>query len=705
MWAEAINTAAFVLNRTGKSKDGVKTPYEVWFGKDFDIHELKPFGTPVYAHIPKEKRKKWDSKGEKGVMVGYGESVKGYRIYFSHRNDVELKRDIVFIEKKQSNESVGEIKFNYTEENEEQKGIELYESETNELDLSETTLVTTDTSEDSGTEYNLSNEGNSSLESFDEICPREPSKRVRKPPVFYHCQNANTEPIEPVTYREAMMRGDSSKWKEAIDREMQTLKENNTWEICDPPRNDKVVSSKWVFKIKRGNQNSPQYKARLVARGFEQDDILDLNECYAPVAKLSTVRLFVTIATKLNLPIIQMDVTGAFLYGEINEKVYVSLPEGAYSGDNNIVKLNKSLYGLKNSPKCWNIKFNAVMLKEGFVRSNCDSCLYTKCNDSDQIYLLIYVDDVLIFGTNDCLVLQLKNVLNQVFKMKDLGFVSEFLGITITQNIEIGVTELSQRKYLESVLKRFRMENCKPMSTPIDKNINLKIFENHNIDKNIEKLCRQIIGCLMYAVSGTRPDLCFAISLLSRYQKCANDMLLAALKRVLRYVKCTLDYKLVYKCTDNVLEGYCDADWAGDLNDRKSTTGYLFKFSNCLISWSSKKQMSVSLSSTESEYMAISMAASEACWLVNLLSDFKINNVCPVHIYCDNQSAISVACTDTVKRLKHVDIRYHFIKELVKDKKLCLKYVKTSDQPADMLTKPLNKELITRFLGICGVCM
>lgn len=288
--------------------------------------------------------------------------------------------------------------------------------------------------------------------------------------------------------------------------------------------------------------------------------------------------------------------------------------------------------------------------------------------------------------------------------MKDLGYVTDYLGVTIKQNLDTGVTELSQRKYLENVLERFGMDDCKPMSTPMDQNINLKMFQNDSrVDENIEKLCRQIIGCLMYAVSGTRPDLCFSVSLLSRYQKCANDMLLSALKRVLRYIKYTLEYKLVYKCTDNVLEGYCDADWGGDLHDRRSTTGYLFKFSDCLISWSSKKQASVSLSSTESEYVAISMAACEACWLINMLNDFKIVNVCPVPIYCDNQSAISVACTDSVKRLKHVDIRYHFIKELIKNERLCLKYIKTSDQPADMLTKSLNKDLIARFLGICGV--
>lgn len=207
----------------------------------------------------------------------------------------------------------------------------------------------------------------------------------------------------------------------------------------------------------------------------------------------------------------------------------------------------------------------------------------------------------------------------------------------------------------------------------------------------------------MYAVSGTRPDLCFAVSMLSRYQKCANNVLLAALKRVLRYVKHTIDYKLVYKCSGDNLVGFCDSDWGGDVVDRKSTSGYMFMFSNCLVQWSSKKQASVSLSSTESEYVAMSMAASEASWLVNVLNDFGVQNVCPVNIFCDNQSAISGASTESIKRLKHVDIRYHFIKELCKNNKICLNYINTSEQPADIFTKPLCKELIVRHLKKCGL--
>lgn len=718
LWAEAVHTAAYVLNRTSKSNETGKTPYETWTGKQFDITELKIFGNCVFVHVPKEKRRKWDPKGEKAVMVGYGEDVKGYRIFFSEKNTVEVKRDVVFLEKgeKQKEQLVmlettkgekedtnQEHPKNREEKAEDQgKRMEKEEAQSEKEGVEETLNAS---SESDSVYIPCSSDNESSNDDNEEIQTREKSTRIRKQTSFYKCHHVYVEGNEPKTYRDAMQRNDAGKWQEAILKELNTLKENNTWTVCEEPVTEKIVSSRWVFKIKNSN-NRVEYKARLVARGFEQCDIMELCDLYAPVAKLSTFRLFVCIAAKLNLPISQMDVTGAFLYGEIDEKVYLELPEGAYCGDKNIVKLNKSLYGLKKSPKYWNVKFNSVIMKQGFVKSKSDSCLYTKCEGDARTYVLLYVDDLLIFGNCEKQICDLKSLLNNEFKMKDLGLVSNFLGIHIKQDLDSGITELDQKEYLKNVLQKFDMQNCKEICTPMDLNFNTKILEDKNnsvADKNIENKCRQIIGCLSYAVLGTRPDLCIAVSILSRYQNNASNVLLTALKRVLRYVKYTINYKLVYKCNSNLLLGYCDANWGGDLKDRRSTTGYCFKFADCLISWSSKKQASVSLSSTESEYIAISMAASEACWLINLLKDFSIVKVCPVTIFCDNQSAIMVANTESVKRLKHVDIRFHFVKELIKSGKLMLKYIKTEDQTADMFTKALSKNLLSRFIQNLGL--
>lgn len=730
LWAEAVHTAAYVLNRTSKSNETGKTPYETWTGKQFDINYLKTFGNPVYVHIPAEKRRKWDPKGERAVMVGYGEDVKGYRIFFPRKNNVEVRRDVVFLEKDEHKEQLvtldtdatnmtkeeewfsEECQENQDSEEKAEGGKESNVASIEEIQSDENTVRSSEHEEN----LNMSSErdsmytpcasdAGSSYDEDEELPTRQKSSRVRKQTSFYKCHHVFMEGSEPMTYREAMQRNDASKWQEAVQKELETLKENNTWTLCEGSVSEKTVSSKWVFKIKNSN-NSVQYKARLVARGFEQSDLMGLCDIYAPVAKLSTFRLFVCMAARLNLPINQMDVTGAFLYGNIDETVYLELPEGAYCGNRKIVKLNKSLYGLKKSPKYWNDKFNSVMLKQGFVRSQNDSCLYIKCKGDARTYLLLYVDDVLLFGNNKTQICDLKSILNSEFKMKNLGLVTNFLGINVKQDLNRGITELNQKEYLETVLQKFEMQNCKDMCTPMDLNFNTKILEEINdtgVDKNIENKCRQIIGCLSYAVLGTRPDLCFALSILSRYQHNANNSLLMALKRVLRYVKYTINYKLVYNCNNDMLIGYCDANWGGDLTDRRSTTGYCFMFANCLISWCSKKQASVSLSSTESEYIAISMAASEACWLINLLKDFNIVRVCPVTMFCDNQSAIMVANTDSVKRLKHIDIRFHFIKELVRNGKLVLKYIKTEYQTADMFTKALNKNLLSRFINNCGL--
>lgn len=710
LWAEAVNTAAFVLNRTGKGREG-KSPYEMWTNKNYDINQLKVFGCPVYVHIPKEKRRKWDTKGEKAILVGYGEYVKGYRVYFSERNCVDTKRDVVFFNQDVCKENEPMIMLDLNGQFTQPETLET--TEVSEVTEDRGTQNTSDSltrlneestgESESHSEYEPCDDESSEGEETEAQKERSRSRRVRKQTSFYQCHNVESKEREPTTYKEAMGRKDASKWKEAIEKELQTLNDNNTWVFSDAPVSENIVSSKWVFKFK-GNSNN-QYKARLVARGFEQDSDFDLGEIYAPVAKLSTFRVFVAIATHLNLPIYQMDVTGAFLYGDIDTDVYLKLPEGAYKGEKNVVKLNKALYGLKNSPKCWNNKFNSVISREGFIKSKNDSCLFKRCIGKDKMYILLYVDDILFFSTNERHIVELKNILNKEFEMKDMGLVSNFLGINVKQNLETGITELDQTSYLESILKKFNMENCKDMSSPMDVNLNTKILVNETVnkDKNVEKLCRQITGSLMYAASGTRPDLCFPISLLSRYQSTANNELLSALKRVLRYTKHTLNYKLVFKCKDISLQGFCDADWAGDVLDRKSTSGYMFKLSDCLVLWCSKKQASVSLSSTESEYVSLSMAASDVSWLINLLSDFTCENICPVNIFCDNQSAIINANSDIIKRLKHIDIRYHFVKDLVKENKICIKYVKTDEQPADILTKVVSKELILKHLNKCGV--
>lgn len=723
-WAEAVNTAVYTINRTGTSSIPGSTPYELWFKKEFDIRYLKEFGSEVYVHVPKQLRKKWDSKGEHGLFLGYGETTKGYRIYLTSKKIVDTKKDVIFTGRDTKNQEeklnetpvygrtkiVTEIEGSIpdddkpevedtTQEEERERSDKSSQNEvTNEMNQqpSEENLISSDTEEDTFADAEPNVVGDS------EDTSRR-GKRTRRPPIWTKDYVLSSMTVEPTTFTEAMNSTEADKWTEALMNELQGLEENNTWTKTKLPSGKKAISSKFVFKKKVDESGNVKFKCRLVARGFEQETDCNLNDLYAPVARLPTLRCFIAVATKLNLPLYQMDICSAFLNGEIKDEVYMLLPKDFTIDDDDestVYRLNKSIYGLKKSPKSWNEKFNSVIKKEGFVQSCNDFCLFSKCDKSKQLYLLLYVDDILLFGTDNHEIQKIKDVLSSNFKLKDLGHVSEYLGINIQQNLNDGTTIINQTAYLKSVLEKFGMSSCKPANIPLDVNFNFELLkQDHSESQEIETKCRRLIGSLMYAVLGSRPDLCTSVSLLSRYQHCASTLLYKMLLQVLRYVKATINLSLVFKrdVATECLEGFVDADWGGDPMDRKSTTGYIFKVFGFPVLWGSKKQQSVAISSCESEYLAMSMAITEACWLRKLLLDFQfVLNSCV--LYEDNQSAIQVALyPENSRRLKHISIKHHFIKEKIDEGIVKLVYIPTNEQLADLFTKPLGKQLFTKF--------
>lgn len=668
LWAEAINSAVFTLNRIGNCPIQDQNCYKLWFGKDYDINIFNEFGSNVAVHVPKEKRLKLDSKTEKGIFVGYSDVTKGYRIFFPRTNKIEVHRDVIFIPE---NTIKGDIEIE--PENVIKLNIEEEQNEDNTL---------------------INNEIEQQEQESEEIN----NGRQRRKPIWTKDYEMSfyTATEEPVTYEDAVKGKNAEEWKKAIDSELCVLHENNTWSEVPWPSDKKVIESKWVFKVKNENE----FKARLVARGFQQDCSSELYDIYAPVAKLATFRILIVIANKLGKPIFQMDVRSAFLYGDISEEVYMSLPGYNKSNSDFVCKLHKSIYGLKKSPRCWNTKFDNLMKSEGFTRSQNDFCLYFKCSHPDRLFVLLYVDDLLILGTDLQKVDKLKYSFSKNFCMKDLGIVSHYLGIHVKQNLIEGYTVLNQTRYLKNVLQKFDMSECKPIATPLDYNMNCNALIDNENNPDLVKLCRQIIGNLMYAALGTRPDLCQSVNLLSRYQDKSNENLYKALKRILRYIKGTIALNLLFKpnFNDNTLYGYVDADWGGDVVERKSTTGYIFKFFGCTISWCSKKQQNVSISSTESEYVALSLAICEACWLRKIIVDFDIPFNCPIVLYEDNQSAINIAYNpENNKRLKHIDIKHFFIKEKIDLGLINVVHMNTNDQVADMFTKILGRVKFEKF--------
>lgn len=495
---------------------------------------------------------------------------------------------------------------------------------------------------------------------------------------------------DPKSMQEAKQRSDWTHWKNAINDEYQSLINNNTWTLCELPTDRKPVACKWVFKLKRkANGEIDKYKARLVARGFSQRAGFDYNETYAPVARLTTVRILLSIANHHNMEIHQMDVKCAFLNGELNEEIYMLQPEG-YEKGNKVCKLIKAIYGLKQASRMWNQKFNEFMMRIGFKRCVSDQCLYIKNDANNRCYILLYVDDLLIINDNIQHMQTIKRMLSSTFQMTDIGEVNNFLGMHIERNKEKRTMSIYQAQYLRNILSKFGMKDCKPISTPMEVNLDLRKVEG---EPNSKIPYRELMGSLTYVTLTTRPDLCAATNYFGRFQSCYDDTHFRHAKRVLRYIQKTIDLSMVYNRDEKakLLIGYTDADWANDKNDRKSVSGYVFKVMGNTVSWSSHKQPTVSLSSTEAEYLALAYGICEAKWLRSILMELGFDLNGPTIIFKDNQSCIQIARESRDhKRLKHVDIKFNFIRDALANGEIELQYTPSADQLADIMTKPIS---------------
>lgn len=552
-----------------------------------------------------------------------------------------------------------------------------------------------------------------------EVCPMPPaspivrsSRPVRstrsKPPLRYKDyvndfslvarDSSDVHLIEPQSYKEAISSPNSAEWVSAMKSEYDSLMANQVWTLVDRPLGVNVIKSKWVYKIKKdASGNFDKFKARLVAMGFTQVHGVDYEETFSPVVRKCSLRILFALACELDLSIDHIDVTTAFLNGELRETIYMEQPPGF---DNNnkgkVCLLKKGIYGLKQASKIWYDRVNKLLCENGFSQSKCEPCIYTSKVNNCLVIVALYVDDFYIFYNNELAKDQLVKLLMNEFNCKNLGNLKSCIGINVTRGKDF--LKLDQSDYVKRLLKRFGMENCKPVSTPMM--VNCK-FEN-----NSETLCdetyeyRELMGCLMYLSVCTRPDISFACSQLSQYNTKFNRSHWLAAKRILRYLAGTIDYALHFtKTKEFCLTAYADADWANDPLDRRSYTGFVVKLGGNTINWESRKQRCVALSSTEAEYLCINDVCKDICFIKNFMLEVLCMKLKTV-IYNDNQSAHKLVETreHCHKRTKHIDIRYHFIKDLVHNHNITIKYLPTEQMIADVLTKPLSANKHSTFV-------
>ncbi|KAK4270798.1 hypothetical protein QN277_019568 [Acacia crassicarpa] len=499
--------------------------------------------------------------------------------------------------------------------------------------------------------------------------------------------NVEKESI-PRNFEEAIS---DPKWKQAIEEELRALHKNGTWKITDLPRGKSVVSSKWVFTVKYNPDGSVnKYKARLVARGFTQTYGIDYQETFAPVAKLNTIKVLLSLVANLEWPLHQMDVKNAFLNGDLEEEVYMEVPLGLRSSDNSskVCKLYKSLYGLKQSPRAWFGRFTRAIKSWGYKQCQADDTLFIKDRDGRRTILIVYVDDIVLTGDDEEEITMLKKNLALEFEIKDLGSLRYFLGMEVART-QKGIS-VSQRKYTMDLLQETGMLGARPAHTPME--LNQKLTIRPNATAVNQERYQKLVGKLIY-LSHTRPDICFPVSVVSQFSSNPQKEHMTAVYRILRYLKKTPGLGLFFgKGDSRNIELFTDADWGGSKIDRRSTTGYCTYVWGNLVTWRSKKQPVVSRSSAESEYRALSLGVCEGMWVMRLLKEIKAEQEGPIKVWCDNMSTIRIANNPIHRdRMKHVEIDRHFIREKLEAKVMDLSYIPSEKQAADIMTKSLTQ--------------
>ncbi|KAL0793897.1 hypothetical protein Bca101_065274 [Brassica carinata] len=717
-WAEAASTSVYVINRLPSSAIDFKIPEAMWTSALPDLSGLRRFGCVVYVHSDEGKL---NPRSKKGIFTGYPDGVKGFRVWLLDEERCVISRNVIFREElmyKDINKTSmpgNSIPLNILSTDEtcsfENAGKQVTDAEVQESTVPDTepdnmesqpALVETDVSTSKGdvSDYQL---------------VRDRVKRqIRQPAKFkdYQVYEGDEEIAgfayliiedagrsEPRSYQEAMEDPDSDLWTQAADEEMESLRKNGTWVLVDRVKGHKPIGCKWIFKRKAGiaGVEDPRHKGRLVAKGYSQKEGVDFQEIFSPVAKHVSIRFILSMVVHFDMELQQMDVKTAFLHGFLDEDIYMEQPEGYVDKKypDKVCLLKRSLYGLKQSPRQWNTRFDEFIVKNGYTRSEYDICVYFReFEENEYIYLLLYVDDILIASKSKTQVAGLKQILGSEFEMKDLGEAKKILGMEITRDRAKGTLTISQEGYAMKFLGNYSMDKAKSVSTPFGAHFRLSSATEREIREQGDSMrdvpYQSAVGSIMYSMVGTRPDLAYAVGMVCRFMSNPLKIHWQAVKWILRYIKGSTKMKLSFRKEGPfIIKGYCDADYAADLDKRRSITGMVFTVGGNVVSWRSSLQKTIALSTTEAEWIALGEATREAMWLRGFINELGFEQDL-VEIFCDSQSAIALSRNPVHhEKTKHVDVKYNFVRELVSEKIIDVVKIATQYNPADIFTKVL----------------
>ncbi|RVX15329.1 Retrovirus-related Pol polyprotein from transposon TNT 1-94 [Vitis vinifera] len=659
-WGDAVLTACYLINRMPSSVLHDQIPHSLLF-PDQPLYFLPPrvFGCTCFVHILTPGQDKLSAKAMKCLFLGYSRLQKGYRCYSLETHRYFISADVTFFE-----------------------DSPFFSTTSESLPVSEVLPIP--------------------IVSPPDVMPPRPLQVYhRRPrvvaPLPFPEAPADSLPIPSASPAPALPSPNDlpiavrKGWRQAMVDEMAALHSNGTWDLVVLPSGKSTVGCRWVYAVKVGPDGQvDRLKARLVAKGYTQVYGSDYGDTFSPVAKIASVRLLLSMAAMCSWPLYQLDIKNAFLHGDLAEEVYMEQPPGFVAqGESGLVcRLRRSLYGLKQSPRAWFSRFSSVVQEFGMLRSTADHSVFYHHNSLGQcIYLVVYVDDIVITGSDQDGIQKLKQHLFTHFQTKDLGKLKFFLGIEIAQSSS-GVV-LSQRKYALDILEETGMLDCKPVDTPMDPNV--KLVPGQGEPLGDPGRYRRLVGKLNY-LTITRPDISFPVSVVSQFLQSPCDSHWDAVIRILRYIKSTPGQGVLYENRGHTqVVGYTDADWAGSPTDRRSTSGYCVFIGGNLISWKSKKQDVVARSSAEAEYRAMALATCELIWLRHLLQELRFGKDEQMKLIYDNQAALHIASNPVFhERTKHIEVDCHFIREKIASGCVATSFVNSNDQLADIFTKSLR---------------
>lgn len=660
LWGEAIQAFVYILNRTTNKKTQNKSAYELYFStkesiKKPKLNHLRVFGCLAFYKTQTKKRsgyqKKIEDRAIEGILVGYEQNFT-YRIFDKEEKKIIVTHDVKFDEAKGSSDKP-DIEFL-------QDHILGYYDE----DLIE-----------------------------DE-----------------EAANLTNDILEPSTYDEAINSSDADKWREAMTEEYNALVKNNTWTIVDLPEGRKPISSKWVYKIKYKRDQVDKYKARLVARGFTQRYGFDYTETFSPVVKMDTIRLLLTLANQFSWGMVQMDVKTAFLNGTIEEEIYMSQPIGFNNSTKQVCKLNRSIYGLKQASLAWNRCFTRFLKEFNLRALSSDSCVFVNrgCQILERnqplLIVCIYVDDGLIFSNQQSTIKACIRHLSSKFEITTTK-PDTFVGLEIRRDGD--QLFMGQSSYIRALIAKFGLNQANPSSLPFRPSI--KVNKSGLVGSDSKDVAnvpyRQLIGSLLYASCLTRPDICYYVNLMARFSESPKLAHWSLLKEIAKYLIGREQECLV--CTKNqnnslVLNCYSDSDYGRCEDTRRSTTGLVVMLNSTPIIWKSKRQTIAVTSTCEAEFVAASHASKEVLWVRNILKELGAT-LPPTPLLVDNLGSIKLIENDQAHaKTKHLDVKLHFIRDINKEH-IALEHVRTEENVADILTKPLPKPQFDKLKNKLGL--